>query len=569
VTTTPTNAATQTAATIGTADAPAKPSALSPLKYRLFRFIWLAGLASNIGTFMHTVGAAWLMTTLTNSPGQVALLQTATAVPAFALALLAGALADVVDRRRLLIWSQMLMLVAAALLGVLTMQGRATPGVLLWLTVVLGVGATLNLPAWAASIPELIPRSELAPAVALNAVGINAAAALGPALGGIVVATLGPEWVFIINAASFLAVIAAVAGWKRQPSAGLPAEHIGAAVRTGVRYVRNAPSVQVVLIKGGLFMLCASALTALMPVVARARLDASAGEFGILSAGVGAGAVLAAFGLPRLRRTVSVDVLVMGAALGYAAATAVVAYSTSLALTCAALLLSGGASITFMSTSMMTMQAVLPSWVRGRALALFLLVFQGSMAAGAAIWGTVATRTSPATALLCAAIGLVVGTVLASPLRLAGRADVDPSQARLWPDPVIMIEHGEDDGPVLVQLEWVVEPGDVAAFTATMHEVAQQRRRDGALRWGLYQDTAVPGRLVESYTVATWAEHERQHQRVTTADLPALSAANAFLRGSGEPTTTHLLAGRAQRHQNGAATATAAHQASCTVGCTG
>jgi len=304
-------------------------------------------------------------------------------------------------------------------------------------------------------------------------------------------------------------------------------------------------------------------------VVARNRLGASAGEFGILSAGVGAGAVLAAFGLPRLRRALPVDVLVAVAALGYAGATALVAYSTSLLLTCAALLLSGAASITFMSTSMMTMQAVLPSWVRGRALALFLLVFQGAMAGGAAIWGGVAARTDPTTALLWAAVGLVVVTVLAAPLRLAGRADVDPSLTRLWPDPVIMIEHGEDDGPVLVQLEWLVEPGEVPAFTATMHEVARQRRRDGALHWGLYQDTAVPGRLVESYTVATWAEHERQHQRVTTADLPALSAAGAFLRDGGEPTTTHLLAGRAQRHQNGAATATAAHQASCTVGTTG
>lgn len=556
-------------ATTTTNATPAAPSALSPLAYKLFRYVWLAGLASNIGTFMHTVGAAWLMTTLTNSPSQVALLQTASAVPAFLLALLAGALADVVDRRRLLIWSQLLMLVAAGLLGVLTLQGRATPGILLGLTLVLGIGATLNLPAWAASIPELVPREELAPAVALNAVGIQAASAIGPAMGGIVVAALGPEWVFLINALSFLAVIGAVLSWKPQPRTGLPAEHILSAVRTGVRYVRNAVSVQVILVKGGLFMLFSAGLSALLPVVARDRLDASAGEFGILSAAMGSGAVLAAFGLPRLRRALSVDALVGLAALVYAGATVAVALAPSLWLACAALVLSGGAAITVMSTAMMTMQAVLPSWVRGRALAVFLLVFQGSNAVGAAAAGVVASATSATWALLASAAGLVVVTGVAAPLRLAGRADVDPSAAGLWPDPRIVIEHAEDDGPVLIQLEWLIAPADVPAFVATMHEVARQRRRDGALHWGLYQDTAAPGRLVESYTVPTWAEHERQHQRITTADLPALAAANAYLREGGAPTTTHLLAGDARRHQHGAAAAAAAHAATCTAAATG
>jgi MFS family permease len=561
-----TTTATRTAATGG---GPAAPSALSPLAYKLFRYVWLAGLASNIGTFMHTVGAAWLMTTLTSSPSQVALLQTASAVPAFCLALLAGALADVVDRRRLLIYSQLLMLVAAGLLGVLSLQGRTTPGILLGLTLVLGIGATLNLPAWAASIPELVPHEELAPAVSLNAVGIQAAAAVGPAMGGVVVAVLGPAWVFLINALSFLAVIGAVLRWQSQPRTGLPAEHILSAVRTGVRYVRNAVSVQVVLVKGGLFMVFSAALSALLPLVARDRLAASAGEFGILSAAMGCGAVLAAFGLPRLRRALSVDALVGLAALVYAGATAVVAVAPGLTLACAALLVSGGAAITVLSTAMMTMQALLPSWVRGRALAVFLLVFQGSNALGAAAAGVLASAIGTSGALLAAAVALVVVTAVAAPLRLAGRADVDPSAAGLWPDPVVMIEHGEDDGPVLVQLEWLIDPADVPAFAATMHDVGRQRRRDGALHWGLYQDTAVPGRVVESYTVPTWAEHERQHQRITTADLPALAAANAFLREGSEPATTHLLAGHGERHQHGAAAATVAHTATCTVGATG
>ncbi len=546
------------------------PTAWSPLRIKLFRWIWLAGLVSNIGTFMHTVGAAWLMTSLTSSPGQVALLQTAAAVPAFCLALLAGALADIVDRRRLLIGSQVLMLAAAGVLGVLTVNGSVTPAILLGLTLVLGIGATLNLPAWAAMTPELVPRSELAPAVALNAIGINAAAAIGPALGGVVVAALGPAWVFFLNAASFVAMIVAVYGWRREPaSAGLPAEHLVSAVRTGVRYVRNAVGVQIVLTRAALFMLFASALTALLPVVARGSLHASAGQFGILSAALGGGAVVAGFALPRIRRVVPADGVIALAAVGYAAATCVVAATTSLAVTCLALLVAGAASIMFISVVIVTMQAILPSWVRGRAIAVYMLVFQGSMAAGAAAWGAVASGTSPRTALLGAAVGLVVATGLSAQLRLTGRADTDPSSARLWPDPVVMIEHGEDDGPVLVQLEWRIDPGDVGAFTAAMRSVSQQRRRDGAMRWGLYQDTAEPGRMVESYTVATWAEHQRQHTRVTAADVPCLAAASAFLPGGGAPRTTHLLAGREGRHQHGAAAAAAAHHTACTVGTTG
>src|SRR5688572_19415468 len=289
-----------------------RPSTWSPLRLPLFRALWLAAVASNVGTWMHNVGAEWLMTTLSPSPLVVALMQTAETAPTFLLALPAGALADIVDRRRLLLFSQAWMLVAAVALAASALAGLTSPGALLLLTFALGLGAAMNAPAWQAIVPELVPRGELASAVSLNSVAFNIARALGPALGGLVVAASGPWAVFLLNSLSFVGVILVIYRWRREPVESiLPAERVVGAMRAGLRYARHAPELKSVLARTGVFALCASALWAMMPLVARAELGLGALEYGVLLGCLGAGAVAGVFALAWARRAVSVNLLVV------------------------------------------------------------------------------------------------------------------------------------------------------------------------------------------------------------------------------------------------------------------
>src|SRR5581483_10935245 len=322
-------------------DAPSS-SALSPLRQPLFRAVWLAAVVSNVGTWMHDTSAAWLMTSLSPSPLMVALMQTAMSLPFFLLALPAGALADVVDRRRVLLGTQGWMLAAAAALGVLALSGRTTPWSLLGLTFALGLGAAMNAPAWQAITPELVPREDLAPAVALNGVAVNVARAVGPALGGLLVAAIGPGGVFLLNAASFVGVIAVLAAWRRPaPDGGLPAERVVGAILAGVRYVRHAAPVRTVLVRTAAFVLSASGIWALLPLVARRRLGLGAVGYGLLLGCLGAGAIVGAAVLPRLRRRLGVERLLVGATLLFAGASATLGVGRAVPAAALALIAAG------------------------------------------------------------------------------------------------------------------------------------------------------------------------------------------------------------------------------------
>ena len=517
-------------------------SAWEPLREPVFRALWIASLTSNIGTWMQNVGAAWLMTSLTPSPVLVALVQAATSLPVFLVGLPAGALADIVDRRRLLIVSQGWMLLSAAALGVLTLIGFMSPWILLALTFALGLGAAMNTPAWQAIVPEVVSPSELQEAVALNAAGFNVARAVGPALGGLIVAAVGPGPVFLLNAASFIAVMLVVYRWNRQRATSrLPAEHVIGAMRAGIRYVRNAPSLQAVLVRSGVLIVCAAGLWALLPLVARDQLGLGATGYGVLLGCLGIGAVTGATLLPRIKRKFSLDMLVTGATVVFAVATAALAYVQNVFLVGAAMVAGGIAWIALMSSFNAAAQTAAPEWVRARALAAYLLVFQGGMAVGSILWGALATRMGVRAALLVAVFGLIAGLMLITRYRLAEGEKIDLTPSLHWPEPRMSVELQPEAGPVLVEVEYFIESERAHEFTKAMDDVRRERLRDGAMRWGLFTDSADPNRFVETFLLESWVEHMRQHERVTKSDRMAEELARAFHIGAGTPKIVHLI----------------------------
>jgi MFS family permease len=522
--------------------ASAPTSTFGPLRAPLFRSLWIASIASNLGSMMHSVGAAWLMTSITTSAATIALLQTASALPTFLLALHAGALTDVVDRRRLLLVSQWWMAITAGVLAVLTFLELATVPVVLGLTFSLGVGVALNQPVWSAIVPELVERSDLAQALVLNGLAFTGALAIGPALGGIVVAAAGPDAVFAINAVSFLGQIWVIWRWRRVPTATtLPAEHVTGAIRAGVRYLRFAPALQAVLVRSGAYVFGIAAMFALLPVVGRSELHLGAGGYGILLGCQGAGAVAGGFVLPRLRRRLDTDSIAAIGTVGMAATLAAVALVRTPAVLYPILVVGGIAQLAMMSSLNLSTQVALPAWVRGRGLALSTLVFQAAIAVGAIFWGVVAAKASLAVALLAAGAYLVATVALARsfPLDRAAALDTTPMH---WPEPQVTVEPDADDGPILVTSEYRIDAADADAFAHAMLALRRQRRRDGAMKWGVWYDLDDPTRHVESYIVASWGEHLRQRDRSTLSDREPWQVVRAFHRGDeGVKVRWHLL----------------------------
>ena len=520
---------------------PEAPSALAPLARPVFRALWIAALVSNVGTWMQSVGAVWQVGTFSGSPALVALVQTAVSLPIVLLALPAGAAADVVDRRRLLLATQTWMLVSAAALCVATLLGLASPLVVLGLTFLLGLGTAANAPAWQATIPELVGGRLLAPAVALNSAGFNIGRAVGPALGGLVVAAAGPAAVFGLNALSYLGVLAVLWRWRRRPQDELGAgEQVLGAIGAGVRYVRFAPLLRAVLVRTALFILPASALWALLPVVARGRLGLDATGFGLLLGALGLGSVAGAVVLPRLRRAVPIDRRVVATTCLFALATVALAVVGSPVLVWLAMVLAGMAWLAILTSFNVAVQTAVPRWVRARALAVYLLVFQGGLAAGSALWGVVAGRVGERTALLAAAASFGLGLLAARRWRLQGIGALDLTPS-VRPEPVTAIDPGPDDGPVLVLIRYRVDPGRTEEFAATMRAMRRVRRRDGAYRWGVFEDVADPGCFVETYVVRSWAEHLRQHERFTAEDLAVRDRVRSFHVGGDPPAVSHFI----------------------------
>ena len=516
-----------------------------PLSRPLFRSLWIAAIASNMATWMHDVGAAWLMTTLAPSPLMVSMVQASTSLPLFVLALPAGAFADVFDRRRLLLLTQGWMLVAAAGLAMLTAAGVTGPIILLGFTFAIGVGTAFNAPAWQAIVPEIVPREALPSAVALNSAGINLARAIGPALGGLIVARLGPQAAFGLNALSFIGVIVVLYRWRREkPVNRLPAEHLFGAMVAGLRYARYATGFRNVLGRAFLFVFPASALWGLLPLLARQELNLSASGYGILLGAVGLGAVSGAYFLPTLRKKIGVDKLTTGATVIYAVVLLAMAMLRHVPLMVIVMLISGAMWITMLTALNVSAQSVAAGWVRARVLSAYLIVFFGSMAIGSIIWGALANVLTMTPVFLIASAVAFVGTIANRWLPLASTEGIDLSPSLHWPTPNLDIPAKDERGPALVIIEYQTNPSEKTNFSRVMHELRASRLRDGAIQWNLFNDPDVEERYLEVFMVRSWIDHLRQHERVTESDREIQDKLRTFLKDDTEPVVSHFIAER-------------------------
>ncbi|WP_338702560.1 MFS transporter [Streptomyces sp. Q6] len=520
--------------------APAGDSPWAPLAARVFRALWIAQLVSNVGSWMQTVGAQWLL--IGHDATLVTLVQTAAGLPVVLLALPSGVLADRYDRRAVLITAQVAMLAVSTSLTVLAFRDALTPALLLGLTFLLGCGTALMGPAWQAVQPELVERRQLGQAAALGAVNMNLARAVGPALGGAVVAAAGAGWVFAFNALSYLGITAVLALWRR-PAPELPVargEKLLAATHAARRYVLNAPGVRRVLLRTALFIPGGAALWSLLPLVASRSLGLGSGGYGLLLGVVGGGAVAGAFALPAIRRRCGVNGLLAAGPLVLACVLVVLATVRTPWVAAVALLPAGLAWIAVLSTLNAAVQARLPGWVRARGLAVYLLVFQGGQALAAPLWGLLAEWLGVTSALFIGGALLLAGAATLRRWPLGGTDDIDPTPSDHWPEPPLVFVPGQDDGPVLVTVVHRVPSANWAAFTGRMDRVARSRRRAEALSWGLYQDGKEPERFIETYLVASWAEHlDQHHTRTTATDRRQEELARALTEPGTTPEVTH------------------------------
>jgi MFS family permease len=516
-----------------------------PLRIPLFRNLLIADLVSDIGTFMQSVGAAWLMTSLTTSPMYVALIQTASALPFFVLALPAGSIGDIFDRRKLILRTELWMLGMAVVLAATTITHAMTPWLLLLLTFGLSAGDAIEAPTWRAIFPELVPKEDLPLALALNGIEFNLARAVGPGLAGLIIAVAGVGTAFVLNAVSFLGVIAVIARWKRPArKSQLPAETLGGATIAALRYVRYSPDIQKLLFRSACVIFFSSAFWALLPAVARGLTESSLG-YGLLLGFFGVGAVIGAVVLQRMRSKLSVEWVVSGATVVFAGVVLALATLHRLPLLCV-LILSGGAAWTvFMSAFNTLVQNLAPDWVRARVLAIYLFVFQGSIALGSTLWGVAAEHTSANTALLFSGIGIAACLALPLVARLpAARGSLEAWNH--WRKLSMVTQPEPDEGPVLVAIEYRVDPEKVPEFLDALHDYQRIRRRDGAMRWGVYYDAENPGVYLENFVVESWAEHTRQHDRFTVADRKFEERVLSLVLES--PKTRHFLyANRVER----------------------
>lgn len=520
----------------------ASAGSFAPLRQTFFAVLWIATIIGNTGSFIRDVASAWIMTDLSSSPAAVALVQAAATLPIFLLAIPAGVLSDILDRRKFLIAIQFLLASVSICLMLLSLAGLQSATSLVTLTFLGGIGAALMGPTWQAIVPELVEKKDLKNAVALNSLGINIARAVGPALGGLILASLGAAFTYGVDVITYVFVISALLWWRRPVATqDVLAERFPGAFRAGLRYARASRELHVVLVRAFVFFALASSVWALLPLVARSLLGGGAGFYGILLGAVGLGAIAGAIIMPKLREHLSADGLLLVAALVTAAVMAFLSFAPPQWAAVAALLALGAAWITALTTLNGVAQAILPNWVRGRSLAVYLTVFNGAMTAGSLGWGAVATLIGVPFTLLTGAAGLVALGVVAHRLKLPkGEADLMPS--RHWPEPLTAAPVEHDRGPVLIQIEYRISPEERADFLKALARLSAERRRDGAYAWGITEDAADPGLMLEWFQVESWAEHLRQHHRVSKADADIQAEVLRFHRGEGKPVVRHFLA---------------------------
>ena len=494
----------------------------SPLSNPTFRTLWLASVASNIGTWIQDVGTAWLMTTLAPSPLMVALVQSSATAPIFFLALPAGALADIVDRRKLLLLAQLWMCVAAGALALFTYFQWTDPISLLVVTFSLGIGFALHAPAWQAVVPELVPSEQLDAAVTLSGIGINVARAVGPALGGLLVSMAGPAFAFMLNAISFLVVSIVLFRWKPEKRTGTTEsrnEPLAHAIFLGMRYVQHNRPFQSVLIRTLAFIFFGSALWAHLPLIAKQQLNTGASGYGLLLGMIGLGAVATAFVLPKIRKKIRTNHLVIGSTAGLSIALACMTTAKSVFVMTLILLPVGAFWVATLSSLNVSAQISIANWAKARALAVYLVFFFGGMSLGSIWWGILANYFGIQASLWVAAFGLAAAMFITLPFKLDSVSPSSLLPSLHWPTPLIhAANHVHSSGPIVVTVEYRVGKDHEEEFTTRMKSLREARIRTGAYQWTLIKDVAEPLRWLEVFYVSTWAEHERQHQRVSMSD---------------------------------------------------
>jgi len=532
-------------------------SAFAPLGVALFRDRWIASTVSSLGTWMQDTAGTWLMTVLTTSPLLIALMQTAASLPVLILGLLAGATADIYDRRRLLIFWQCWMLASVAVLAVLTFMGIVSPITLLLCTFMLNIGSAMNNPAWQAIVPELVPREDLPAAVTLNAASNNIARAVGPALGGLMIAAFmradtGASYVFALNSASFAGVIYILWRWKRTPiyKSALPAERIAGSVRSGLRYLRHAPSLQGPLIRAFIFTFFVSSVWALLALVAKRDMHHhGAMGYGILNGSLGVGAVIGATALARIRRRIDADKLLALTGVYYVATMLILAYVHNPAVAVLTLIGAGFCWTSTMSTLNVSVQLSVPGWVYARALGAYLMTFQGGMALGSVTWGMIAEHSNTKTALICAAIGLAISIPLTSRIHIL-KGELPDLTPYKWkrPIPNLATNPDPDDGPVRISIDYRIPIEHYAEFIHVIHPLEGVRLRGGAVRWGIYRDAADPEHLNETFIMESWLDYLRSRERMTAADQAIRERVWALHHGPDTPKITHQIWARELPH---------------------
>ncbi len=520
-------------------------SAGAPFKYRAFTVIWTATVVSNVGGWMYAAAAGWLMTDLTTNPLLVSLVQVANTLPLFMFALPAGALTDIVDRRKLLIAGEAANTIVPAIFAAMVWTNHVSPVSLLLFMFLIGVFGTLTAPGWQAITPELVPKSALSVAISWNSVGVNVSRAIGPALAGAMIGPLGIAAPFVVDAVSNLGVNAAIVWWREPKKAAspLPVERFSSALRLGFRYARNNPPLRSTLARCVAFFLFASSYWALLPLVARNQIHGGPQIYGILLGAIGLGAIGGSFAMPSLKERFGPDRLVAAASVGTAIALVLFGIAREPLVAVAACLIAGVAWIVAIAMLNVSAQVALPDWVRGRGLSIYMTVMFGALTLGSAVWGEVAGVAGLPLAHFASAAGMLLAIPLSWRWKLQRGAKFDLTPSMSWPAPVVSdgVDVNASDGPVLVTVEYLLASEENRElFFSKLDWLRRERLRDGAFTWGIFEDTAQRGRFLETFKVDSWEEHLRQHERVTHADDAVQQDVRALV--SAEPIVTHFIA---------------------------
>lgn len=517
-------------------------SALAPFRHGIFRAVWSASLVSNFGGLIQGVGAAWMMTTIATSPYQVALVQASTTLPIMLFALVAGAIADSFNRRKVMLVAQTFMLVVSALLTLFTWQGWMTPWTLLAFTFLIDSGTALNSPSWQASVGDMVPRAKVPAAVALNSLGFNITRSVGPAIGGIVVAAAGAAAAFAANAISYIGLILVLARWRPAlPEQTLPRESLGAAMGAGLRYVAMSPNIAKVLVRGSAFGFSAGAVLALLPLVARDVVKGDALTYGIMLGAFGIGAVGGALISVRLRQLLSSETMVRAAFAGFALCALDAAVSHNAWQTSAGLLIGGACWVIALSHFNVTVQMSTPRWVVGRVLSIYQTATFGGIALGSWIWGVVADAHGAEIALIAAAIAMLAGAAIGFFLPLPKQTVLNLDPLNRFKEPMLSLDLKPRSGPIAIMIEYIIREEDVPEFLATMAERGRIRRRDGARNWTLARDLENPSVWIEHYHTPTWVEYIRHNRRATHADAVVGERIRALHSGENPPRVRRMI----------------------------